>query len=39
MALPSLQGEAMISYDDPQAAKAAIEWFNGKLAVTCLGPV
>ena len=23
------KGEAMITYDDPQAAKAAIEWFNG----------
>ena len=24
------KGEAMITYDDPQAAKAAIEWFNGQ---------
>ena len=23
------QGEAMVAYDDPPAAKAAIEWFNG----------
>ncbi len=24
------QGEAMITYDDPHSAKAAIEWFNGE---------
>ena len=27
------QGEAMVAYDDPPAAKAAIEWFNGMHVV------
>lgn len=27
----SSQGEAMITYEDPQAAKAAIDWFNGEF--------
>ena len=37
----SSQGEAMITYEDPQAAKAAIDWFNGefhKCSGTCLSP-
>ncbi len=25
------KGEATVTYDDDQAAKAAIEWFNGKF--------
>lgn len=28
-----VQGEAMVVYEDDAAAKAAIEWFNGKLLV------
>ena len=30
------KGEAMITYDDPQAAKAAIEWFNGMSTSDCV---
>ena len=30
-AIFSSQGEAMITYEDPQAAKAAIDWFNGEF--------
>lgn len=26
-----LKGEATVSFDDPPSAKAAIDWFDGKL--------
>ena len=25
------KGEAMVTYEDPPSAKAAIEWFDGKI--------
>lgn len=28
-----LKGEATVSFDDPPSAKAAIDWFDGKLGV------
>ncbi len=36
-----LQGEAMVVYEDPEAAKAAINWFNGMYVTQtcCVLPV
>lgn len=32
----TLQGEAMVVYEDPEAAKAAINWFNGNCKTDCM---
>lgn len=29
------KGEATVSFDDPPSAKAAIDWFDGKIFFSC----